>query len=116
MKPEDRDLALLWDMRQFARQAHEMVRRIAFERLDEDPIRKLALERALEVLGEAARRVSAKLQGQTPEIGWRDLVGQRNVLAHDYGKINHRRLYDTTRLKVPLLLVELDRILGDEEP
>ncbi len=37
-------------------------------------------------------------------------------LAHDYGKINHRRLYDSTRRIVPLLLVELDRILGDEEP
>jgi uncharacterized protein with HEPN domain len=115
MKPEDRDLALLWDMREFARQAHEMVRRITFERLDEDPIRKLALERALEVLGEAARRVSAEFQGQTPQIGWRDLVGQRNVLAHDYGKINHRRLYDSTRRIVPLLLADLDRILGSHE-
>ena len=113
MRPEDRDLALLWDMRKFARQAHEMVKRIAFERLDGDPIRKLALERALEVLGEAARRVSAEFQGQNPQIGWRDLVGQRNVLAHDYGKINHRRLYDSTRRIVPLLLAELDRILGE---
>ena len=113
MRTEDRDLALLWDMRKFARQAHELVKRIAFERLDEDPIRKLALERALEVLGEAARRVSAEFQGQNPQIGWRDLVGQRNILAHDYGKINHRRLYDSTRRMVPSLLVELNRILGE---
>lgn len=113
MGPEDRDLALLWDMRKFARQSHELVKRISFERLDEDPIRKLALERALEVLGEAARRVSSEFQDQNPQIGWRDLVGQRNVLAHDYGKINHRRLYDTTRAKVPSLIDELDRILGE---
>jgi len=113
MKPEERDLALLWDMRKFAQQAHDLVKRIEFERLDEDPIRKLALERALEVLGEAARRVSAGFQRRNPQIGWRDIVGQRNVLAHDYGKINHRRLYDTTRRKVPLLLAELDRILGE---
>ena len=113
MRPEDRDLALLWDMRKFGRQAHDLVKRIAFERLDEDPIRKLALERALEVLGEAARRVSAEFKGQNPKIEWRDLVGQRNVLAHDYGKINHQRLYDSTRRIVPSLLAELDRILGD---
>ncbi len=113
MKPEDRDLALLWDMRKFARQSHDLVKRIAFERLDEDPIRKLALERALEVLGEAARRVSAEFKDRNPHIGWRALVGQRNVLAHDYGKINHRRLYDTTRRIVPLLLADLDRILGE---
>ncbi len=115
MKAEDRDLALLWDMRKFAGQAHEMVKRIAFERLEEDPIRKLALERALEVLGEAARRVSAEFRVQTPQIGWRGLVGHRNVLAHDYGKINHRRLYDSTRRVVPLLLAELDRIMSGKE-
>lgn len=112
MKPEERDLALLWDMRKFARQAHDLVKRISFERLDEDLVRKLALEWALEVLGEAARRVSAQFQGRNPQIEWRDLVGQRNVLAHDYGKINHRRLYDSTRRIVPSLLAELDRMLG----
>ena len=113
MKPEDRDLALLWDMRKFARQAHDLVKRITFERLDRDSMRKLALERSLEVLGEAARRVSAEFQGKNPKIEWRDLVGQRNVLAHDYGKINHRRLYDSTRRIVPSLLAELNRIFGE---
>jgi uncharacterized protein with HEPN domain len=114
MKPEDRDLALLWDMRRYGRQARDIVRRIAFERLDGDPLRKLALERALEILGEAARRVSPEFQGRYAQINWRALVGQRNVLAHDYGKINHRRLYDTTRRVVPLLLAELDRMLGED--
>jgi uncharacterized protein with HEPN domain len=113
MKAEDRDLALLWDMRGFAREAHALVKRISFERLDEDSMRKHALERVLELLGEAARRVSEEFRGRHPQIDWRALVGQRNVLAHDYGKINHRRLYDTTRRIVPLLLVELDRIVGE---
>jgi uncharacterized protein with HEPN domain len=113
MKPEDRDLALLWDMRKIARQAHGLVKRIAFERLEGDETRKLALERALEIVGEAARRVSPDFQGRHPGIEWRVLVGQRNVLVHDYGKINHRRLYDATRRMVPLLLAELDRILGE---
>ena len=76
-------------------------------------MRKHALERVLELLGEAARRVSEEFRGRHPQIDWRALVGQRNVLAHDYGKINHRRLYDTTRRIVPLLLVELDRIVGE---
>jgi len=116
MKPEDRDLALLWDMRGFAREAQAMVKRIKFERLNDDSMRKLALERVLELLGEAARRVSAPFQGRNPQIEWRQLVGQRNVLAHDYGKIDHLQLYESARVKVPLLLVELDRILGDEEP
>lgn len=114
MKPEDRDGAYLWDMREFARAALKLVRRVEFERLEKDTMRRLALERALELLGEAARRVGMGVQRAHTAIAWRDLIGQRNVLAHDYGEIDHRRLYDTARLKVPLLLAELDRILGDE--
>ncbi len=113
MKPEERDLAHLWDMREYARQSHQIVRRIAFERLDRDLVRRLALERTLELVGEAARRVSQKFQKQHPEIDWRALVGQRNVIAHDYGEINHRRLYEAARVKIPGLIADLDRILGD---
>lgn len=116
MKPESRDLALLWDMREFAREAQALVRRITFERLSEDSMRKLALERVLELLGEAARRVSSSFQAKNPQVEWRVIVGQRNVLAHNYGKIDHLQLYESARVKVPLLLAELDRILGDEEP
>ena len=113
MKAEDRDLALLWDMRGFAREAHVLVKRVTFERLNKDSMRKLALERVLELLGEAARRVSPAFQARNAQIDWRAMVGQRNVLAHEYGKINHRRLYDTAREIVPSLLAELDRILGE---
>ncbi len=115
MRPEDRDRAILWDMREFARTAHGLTRRIGFARLERDAMRRLALERALELLGEAAKRVSAPLQRAHPGIGWRDIIGQRNVLAHDYGEIDHRKLFDTARLKVPLLIAELDRILREDE-
>ena len=53
MRREDRDLALLWDMRGFAREAHEFVKRITFERLEADAMRKHALERVLELLTDA---------------------------------------------------------------
>lgn len=114
MKPEDRDAAFLWDMRRCARDSQKIVRRIKFDRLEKDSIRRLALERTLELIGEAARRVSGKFQKQHPEIDWRGLIGQRNVIAHDYGEIDHRRLYDAARLKIPALVVALDRMLGDE--
>ena len=104
----------MWDMREFAREALKLVRGIEFERIEKETMRRLALERALELLGEIAKRVSPGLQAAHPAVGWRDLIGQRNVLAHDYGEIDHRRLYDSARVKVPLLLVELDRILGED--
>lgn len=113
MRPEDRDRAYLWDMREFARESRKLVQKVDFARLEKDAMRRLALERTLELLGEAARRVSADFQRAYPAVGWRDLIGQRNVLAHDYGEIDHRRLYESARVKVPLLLAELDRMLGE---
>ena len=113
MRAEKRDRAYLWDMREFARESRKLVQRISFARLESDSMRKLALERSLELLGEAARRVSEAAKGEHAWIDWRALVGQRNVLAHDYGEIDHQLLYDNTRRKIPLLLAELDRILGE---
>ena len=113
MKPEKRDRAYLWDMREFARDTRKIVQRITFDRLELDMMRRFALERALELLGEAARRVSEAAKAEHPGIEWRTLIGQRNVLAHDYGEIDHRLLYDHAKRKIPLLLAELDRILGE---
>lgn len=114
MKTEDRDAAYLWDMRGFARESHQFVRRVAFERLEKDSMRRLALERTLELVGETARRVSQTFQKKHPEIDWRGLIGQRNVIAHDYGEIDHRRLYEAARVKIPLLIENLDRILDGD--
>lgn len=113
MRPEQRNRAYLWDMREFARASRKFVQRISFARLEEDRMRTLALERSLELLGEAARRVSETAKREHPGVDWRALIGQRNVLAHDYGEIDHRLLYDNARQKIPLLVAELDRILGE---
>ena len=112
MKPEKRDRAYLWDMREFARDARKLVQRIPFSALENNRMRRLALERTLELLGEAARRVSESATREHADIDWRALIGQRNVLAHDDGEIDLRLLYDNSRRRIPLLLAELDRILG----
>lgn len=112
MRPEKRNRAYFWDMREFAQNSLTLVQRISFASLERDLMRRLALERALELLGEAARRVSGTARSEHSEIDWRALIGQRNVLAHDYGEIDHRLLYENTRRNIPLLLAELDRILG----
>lgn len=114
MKPDARDAAHLWDMREFARESHRIVRRITFTRLQKEAIRRLALERTLELVGEAARRVTRRFQEAHPEIDWRALIGQRNVIAHDYGEISHRRLYGAAREKIPGLIATLDGLLEED--
>ena len=84
---------------------------VALEQWLRNRLRVLALERALEVLGEAAGRVSKDCRAAHPEIGWRRIIGQRNVIAHKYGEIDHRRLYETVTVQVPKDRRVLQRIL-----
>lgn len=108
-------MACLWDMRDSAREVARLVHRVPYSRIAKESMRRLALERSLELVGQAARKVSRKYQDAHPEIDWRGIIGQRNVLAHDYGVINHKQLYDTAREKIPGLILTLDRLIGDPE-
>ena len=111
MAPEDQDEAYLWDMLQAARDAVEILGGMDAEAFKQDKIRSRAIERTIEIIGEAARRVSPPYQAQHPEIPWRDVIGQRNILAHEYGQIDHDLLYKTVREDVPKLIAALSRLL-----
>jgi uncharacterized protein with HEPN domain len=110
MKPEQRDAAHLWDMLEAARVARELLEGKSLDTFLGDRVHRLALERALELIGEAARRVTHGFQSAHPEIDWRGIIGQRNVLAHEYGVIDHARLYRTGTESVPLLIAALEKI------
>jgi uncharacterized protein with HEPN domain len=111
MKPEERDAAYLWDMLQAARDVHELLEGRSLAEYLGDRVRRLALARALELVGEAARRVSDAFQQAHPEVEWRSIVGLRNVLAHQYGVIDHERLYRTGAESIPRLISALGSIL-----
>jgi uncharacterized protein with HEPN domain len=108
MQPEDRDPAHLWDMLQAARDAASIVADVTRERFLGDRVRLLALERSLELVGEAARRVSDTLRKKHPQIPWKEMIGLRNILAHDYGRIDHEKLYTTATNEIPKLITALE--------
>ena len=111
MKPGDRDAANLHDMLEVAREARELVAEIQADAFLHDRVSRRALERMLELIGEAARRVTPVFQAEHPEIRWRRIIGQRNILAHEYGRIDPRLLYQTARQDMPSLIAALERIL-----
>ncbi len=111
MKPDDRDAANLHDMLEVALEARELVAELQAEAFLKDRMRVRALERMLELIGEAARRVTPASQADRPEIQWRRIIGQRNILAHEYGRIDPKLLYRTAREDLPSLIAALERIL-----
>jgi len=115
MKPPEQDAAHLWDMLDAAKQVTEFAADLELEQLLADARSRYAIERALEIIGEAARRVSEETASQHSEIPWKGIIGFRNVLAHEYGAIDYRRLYTVVKRDVPVLIVSLDKILTSIE-
>ena len=74
----------------------------------------LALCRAIEVIGEAANRVSDATQSGTPEILWRRMIGMRNRLAHEYDNVNHGVVWGVAQEYAPDLIAEVRRLLPDD--
>jgi len=79
MLPEERDAAHLWDMLSAAREVRTMLQGVSLEQFQSALIVMRATERCIEIIGEAARRVSKTTQQLQTEIPWSDLIGQRNI-------------------------------------
>ncbi len=75
---------------------------------------RYAVERQLLVIGEAANHVPAKFQEAHPEIPWRQMIGLRNVLAHEYGEIKVDRIWNAATVSVPDLLKALQPLVPEE--
>jgi uncharacterized protein with HEPN domain len=116
MRPDDKDMARLWDMLDAARTAVEFTAGIGFEQFLEDRKTRNAVERNLEIIGEAARCVSEETCAALPDIPWRSVIGLRNVLAHEYGEIRYEILWTIVRNKLPPLIERLKAIGVDTPP
>jgi uncharacterized protein with HEPN domain len=55
--------------------------------------------------------VSSAYQSEHSEISWREIIGQRNILAHEYGQIDHELLYKTAVEDIPVLITLLEELL-----
>jgi len=111
MLPEDKDSAYIWDMLDAAQTVAQFTSGITIEKYLKDRKIQLAIERLLEIIGEAGNRVSADFQKKHPEIPWRKIVGQRNVIAHEYGEIKQERIWTVVSSNIPELIEKLEPLV-----
>ena len=111
MQPDKRDDAYLWDMLDAARMVEKLSSGLDFKQYSDDRRTQLAIERSLEIIGEAAHRVSDAFQNNHPEIPWRQIIGQRNVLIHEYGEIKQERIWKVVKENVPQLIEFLNQFV-----
>lgn len=111
MPPDDQDAGFLWDMLDAAQAVTDFVAGKSFQDYLDDRMLRGAVERHVEIIGEAARNVSEPLQKAHPEIPWRQIIGQRNALAHGYADIKHRLIWNVATVHLPRLIEALERLI-----
>jgi uncharacterized protein with HEPN domain len=114
MRP-DRDKVYLWDMLKAAQGVVSSLRELSFTQDAADENLRLATERRIEIIGEAARRISPELKEAHPEIPWRLIVDQRNVLIHAYDEIETERIWAWAQQDIPRLMGQLEELMPPEE-
>lgn len=114
------DAAHVSDMLGRARLAVAAARSMSPAQLAADDLPTLALERLVEIVGEAARRVSPSMKAMHPEIPWTKIVATRNIIAHDYGDVAYDVLWRIVTVHLPELIEQLEplspRLPPDPEP
>ena len=83
----ERDAALLLDMLLAARDARSFIKDLSEAAFLASRLHQNAVIRSLEVLGEAASKISADTKGRYSDIPWREIVGMRHRLIHGYGDV-----------------------------
>jgi uncharacterized protein with HEPN domain len=111
MEPEGRDAASLADMLKYARRARDIAAGRTLDECLARPELHYALERVVEIIGEAASRVSRPFRQGHPEIPWDDIAGMRVILAHRYSSVRPDRVWQTAVEDVPALIAALEPLV-----
>lgn len=109
MPLEARDPKLIEDIRKAASEAASFVSNMSEAGFYKDVKTQKAIERELEIIGGASRGLSAQGRARFPHVPFSRMIGMRNILAHDYGRVDPKQLWDTVQDALPLLLDDLNK-------
>lgn len=92
------------DMVRYGGKAREFCKGLTEEALERDERTRFALERLLEIVGEAAAKVvvrHSRFVDRHPEVPWRDMAGMRNRLAHAYRSVRLHLVWEAATVSIP---------------
>ncbi len=105
------DSVTLNDMHRHAHEAVELLGDAGSDELGQNRVMQLALTRLVEIIGEAANRVSPAMREANQQIPWAQIIGMRNRLIHGYDVIDFDLLWNTIKTDIPVLIVALEEAL-----
>lgn len=81
------------------------------EKFLETPMIQDAVIRNFEIIGEATKRLSPELKSTYPDVAWKQIAGLRDILIHDYLKVNLHRVWGIIEQNLPQLKQTVEKIL-----
>lgn len=104
MKSDRLSADYLQDMLEASIKAADFIKDMTFNEFNNDEKTQYAVVRALEIIGEAAKKVTQPVKDQNPRIPWRTIAGMRDKMIHDYMGINQAVVWKTIIEDIPLLI------------
>lgn len=111
MPHERSDLVHLADMLRFAKEVRAFTADRTFQQYQDDIFFRRAVERSVQLIGEAAKRVSRQFEDDHPEIPWNRIIVQRHRIVHEYDRIDDGIIWSVAQKYVPILIEQLEAIL-----
>jgi uncharacterized protein with HEPN domain len=88
---------------------------VTYEQFADDFMINFVVARALEIVGEATKRLPMSLRDQYPAIPWRDMAGVRDRIIHGYDNVDLRTIWDVVKQEIPQVKPQIQQILTDYE-
>ena len=112
----EKDKAFILDALIFAERILEFTSEMDEEMFANDLKTQAAVLYEISVLGEAMRRISPEFQQQYSEIPYRQIIGMRNKLVHNYDEINIQLVWSVIQTNIPELIDQFKTIVSLQEP
>ena len=108
------DDAYLLDMLLSARDAAEFAAGLTFPQFERSRLHQNAILKAIEIIGEAAARISEETKQAHPRIPWLEIIGMRNRLVHAYFEVDLKRVWKTAQQDIPRLIDLIEPLVPPE--
>ncbi len=112
----ERDVVRMRHMLDEAHKVQQVMQARTREQLDQDWVLSYAVQHALQIIGEAASRVTPETREALSDIEWKDIIGMRQWLVHGYDQIKLDIVWTAVHKNVPLLIAKLENILPPLPP
>lgn len=110
-----RDKEYLLDILEAAKLALSYIGNKTREEFFEDLQCQDAVIRRLEIIGEAAGRITEETRNTFHRLPWSEMVGMRNIMIHDYDDVDIAIVWETVQNDLPDLIISLKRFFSKEE-